>query len=328
MAEIRIGISGWNYAPWRGRFFPPGLRQRNELDYAARQVPSIEINGTFYSLQRPASYLSWHDHTPADFLFSVKGPRFLTHIKRLNDVRVPLANFFASGIFRLGKKLGPLLWQLPPNFPFKPERLSAFFELLPRDTHAAAALAREHSAILKEPWLEPGPKRRLRHALEVRHDSFKSPAFISLLRRHRIALVVADTAGKWPLLEDVTADFVYVRLHGDAELYVSGYTDAALARWAEKIRHWARGEIPPGAALQSRIPPRRKAGRDVFVYFDNDVKTHAPFDALKLAHRLGLAPPAPPMFTPEKPTALPAARTHWPAVRPKPPTAPRAVRTH
>ncbi|HVW21000.1 MAG TPA: DUF72 domain-containing protein [Opitutaceae bacterium] len=295
---IRIGISGWTYAPWRGVFFPPGLAQKDELAYAARQVSSIEINGTFYSLQRPSSYGLWHDQAPPDFVFSVKGPRFITHIRRLKDAAIPLANFFASGVLRLEEKLGPLLWQLPPSLPYDPERLDAFFELLPRDTLEAAALARRHDAHVPHPWLEPGGRRPLRHALEIRHRSFERPEFIEQLRRHGIALVVADTAGKWPLLEESTCDFMYARLHGDEKLYVSGYTEAALARWARKVRAW------------------RAAGQDVYVYFDNDVKVRAPHDAQSLAHRLGLG--SKPKKPPPAASIREAPRTRWPGFPPRP----------
>jgi uncharacterized protein YecE (DUF72 family) len=291
LGGLRIGISGWTYAPWRGIFFPPGLKQSGELAYASRMVNSIEINGTFYSLQRPTSYAAWHAQTPEGFVFSVKAPRFITHIRRLKEVRIPLANFFASGVLRLQEKLGPFLWQLPPSFPYDAGRLESFFRILPRTTRAAAALAREHDAHVRlGTWLETDRDRPLRHALEVRHPSFKNPEFIALLRAHRIGLVVADTAGKWPALEDVTADFVYVRLHGQSRLYVSGYTPAAIKAWGEKVQAWRRGGSP--ASPHRLTPAPRPAGRprDVFVYFDNDVKTHAPYDAMTLAHRLGIGP--------------------------------------
>jgi uncharacterized protein YecE (DUF72 family) len=314
MPDVRIGISGWTYAPWRGIFFPKNLPQNQELNYAARQVSSIEINGTFYSLQRPSSYALWYEQTPAGFLFSLKGPRFITHIKRLKNIEIPLANFFASGVLRLNEKLGPILWQFPPNFIFRPDRLTEFFELLPRDTKSAVALARRHDDHLKwGSWTKTDAKRPLRHAIEIRHESFKCPEFIELLRRHDIALVVADTAGKWPLMDDVTSNFVYVRLHGDAELYVSGYTPDALDRWAAKIAAWRDGHDAPEGKLHAPPAPPLRAGRDVYAYFDNDVKTHAPFDAMALAHRLGLAPPAPVNPGTDLPRILNATpRTRWP----------------
>ncbi|HYD83364.1 MAG TPA: DUF72 domain-containing protein, partial [Opitutus sp.] len=198
---IRVGISGWTYAPWRGSFFPKGLAQKRELAFAAAHVGSIEINGTFYSMQRPACYASWYEQTPGDFLFAVKGPRFITHLKRLKDVVAPTANFFASGVLRLKEKLGPILWQLPARTAFDPERLTEFFNLLPRSTREAAVLGRLHDHRLKaRAWLRVDEDRPIRHALEVRHPSFENEEFIALLRKHDIACVVADTAGKWPRL--------------------------------------------------------------------------------------------------------------------------------
>jgi uncharacterized protein YecE (DUF72 family) len=294
MADFRIGISGWTYPPWRGVFYPEKWPQKRELEYASRQVNSIEINGTFYSLQRPESFHAWHEATPDDFVFSVKGPRFITHIRRLKDAEAPLANFFASGVLRLAEKLGPILWQLPPNFQYDREKMETFFNQLPRDTDAAASLARRHDKRLNgRVWLRAEARMPLRHALEVRHASFENDGLIKLLRAHDIALVIADTAGKWPFMEDVTSDFVYLRLHGDEKLYVSGYTDDALKSWTRKIRSWSKGATPTGAKLLGPRPSPRKAGRDIFVYFDNDVKVHAPFDAMKLAHSLGKRPPAP-----------------------------------
>jgi uncharacterized protein YecE (DUF72 family) len=289
MPEIRIGISGWTYPPWRGKFYPPKLPQKKELEFASRQVNSIEINGSFYSLQRPQSYLAWYNATTEDFIFSVKGSRFITHMKRLKDVETPLANFFASGILRLGEKLGPILWQLPPSFRYDRSKLEQFFRLLPRTASAAEKVARKHDARLDQrAWTKATGVRPLRHALEVRHPSFEDQDFIELLRKHHIALVIADTASKWPLIEDVTTDFVYVRLHGDTELYVSGYTPAALKNWARRVRAWNRGRTPAGAKLISSPPPPRPEGREVFVYFDNDAKVHAPFDAMSLARLLRL----------------------------------------
>jgi uncharacterized protein YecE (DUF72 family) len=277
VAEVRIGTSGWRYPPWRGVFYPPKLAQRRELEYLSSRMNSVEINGTFYSLQRPSSFQQWYEHTPPGFTFAVKGPRFVTHMKKLAGVETPLANFFASGLLALREKLGPFLWQLPPNLGYNPDRLAAFFAQLPRTTVAAAALAEQHDERLTDRCLTTtDADRPLRHALEVRHKSFVTPAFVELLREHAISLVVADTAGRWPLLRDVTADLVYVRLHGDVELYVSGYTDTALDAWAAQIREWTG------------------AGLDVQVHFDNDVKVHAPYDAIHLAERLGLSPPGAP----------------------------------
>jgi len=291
---LRIGISGWRYAPWRGVFYPPGLVQRRELEYAGGCFPTVELNGSFYSLQTPDSYLAWHDATPDDFVFAVKGPRYITHMKRLRDVDQPLANFFASGVLRLGPKLGPLLWQLPPSMKFKPDVLDDFLGRLPRDTASAVSLARRRDVDLMRgrSALAIDANRPLRHALEVRHPSFHDPAFIDLLRRHGVALVFADTAGRWPYLEDVTADFVYLRLHGDAELYVSGYSDPALEWWADRIRHWSKGR-EPADAIRTAGPAETRRGRDVYCYFDNDAKVHAPFDAQVLMGKLGLPVPCP-----------------------------------
>jgi uncharacterized protein YecE (DUF72 family) len=287
-AEVRIGISGWRYAPWRGVFYPKGLRQKDELAYAAGIFNTIEINGTFYSLQRPVSFRAWRDETPPDFVFAVKGARYITHMLKLNRVDTALANFFASGVLLLEQKLGPILWQLPPNFAFDPDRLEAFFQLLPRTTAEAARLARRHDARMKgRSRTRTDADRPLRHALEIRHDSFRNPDFIRLLRRHRIGLVVADTV-EWPLLMDVTADFVYCRLHGSEQLYASGYGPKALARWAARIRAWTSGREADGEHAGS---PARRAYRDVYVYFDNDAKVRAPFDARSLMRRLQSPPP-------------------------------------
>jgi uncharacterized protein YecE (DUF72 family) len=283
---FHVGISGWTYAPWRGVFYPKGLPHKRELEHASRRICSIEINGSFYSLQRPTSYAAWREATPPGFVFSVKGGRFITHMKKLADVEVPLANFFASGVLALGDRLGPFLWQLPPNLGFDADRLAAFFALLPRTTTAAADLARGHDERLEgRAHTETDAERPLRHALEVRHPSFEVPEFVDLLRANDIALVCADTAGTWPMLDDVTSDFVYVRLHGAQELYTSGYTASELDRWADRARVWARGGTPEDG--RTVAPPADVRPRDVYVYFDNDVKVHAPFDAIALAGRLG-----------------------------------------
>jgi uncharacterized protein YecE (DUF72 family) len=288
MAKARIGISGWRYPPWRGTFYPEDLVQREELHFASRQVRSIEINGSFYALQTPASYAHWYGQTPRGFVFSVKAPRFITHIKRLRDIEAPLANFFASGLFELREKLGPVLWQFPPSMKFDPELFEAFLARLPHDTDKAAALARKHDHYLRGPAsVRPDRKRQLRHAVEIRHASFEDPAFVALLRKYKVALVVADTAGKWPYLEDVTADFMYLRLHGDEELYASGYTESALQDWARRINAWMRGTQPRGARHVSDVGPRKRASRDVYCYFDNDMKVKAPRDAARLVELLG-----------------------------------------
>ncbi len=258
---------------------------RLELAYAAERFGSIEINGSFYSLQRPSSYRTWRSQVPEGHVFAVKGGRYITHMKKLAGVETALANFFASGVLALGPALGPVLWQLPPNLGYDADRLRAFFDLLPRSTAAAARLAAGHDDKLSgdRVWTQTDVDRPLRHAVEVRHDTFCTDEAVQLLADHDIALVVADTAGRWPLLERTTSDFMYVRLHGDEELYVSGYSPAALDSWATRFRSWA------------------DRGQDVYVYFDNDVKVHAPYDALGLMERLGLrgadAPPVTPART-------------------------------
>lgn len=270
MSTARIGISGWRYSTWRKVFYPKGLAQKRELEFASRQMSTVEINGSFYSLQRPSSYARWYAETPPDFLFAVKGGRFITHNKKLKDTGGALANFFASGVLALEEKLGPVLWQLPPQLGFDAGRLETFFASLPRTTMQAAALAKMHDHRSKHGvYVEPRVDQPIRYALEVRHPSYEAPQFLDVLRRWNIALCVADTAGKWPYLEHVTADLVYVRLHGSKRLYASGYTAAELDAWARKIERWT------------------KRGRDVVVYFDNDVKCRAPFDAQNLAARLG-----------------------------------------
>jgi uncharacterized protein YecE (DUF72 family) len=270
---VRVGISGWTYPPWRGVFYPKGLPQRRELEYASQRLTSIEVNGSFYALQKPGSWQSWRAETPDGFVFAVKGGRFITHMKKLNDVAVPLANFLASGMLALGDKLGPMLWQLPPNLGFDAGRVGDFLDLLPRTTAAAAAMAAGHDERMEgRAFVTTDADRPLRHAMEVRHPTFETDAFLDLLRSRDVAVVTADTAGKWPVFLEPTASLAYVRLHGDEELYVSGYDDEALDRWAARVAGWA------------------EAGHDVVVYFDNDAKVRAPVDAMALMTRLGLAP--------------------------------------
>ncbi len=289
MAKIRIGISGWRYGPWRGVFYPPGLPHRRELEHASRTLPTIEINGSFYSLQRPESYRQWYADTPARFIFSLKGGRYITHMKRLRDIEAPLANYFASGVLALREKLGPVLWQFPPQFRFNPPVFEHFLQLLPRHTGEALSLARRRDSRMKgRAALSIDKERELRHAVEIRNETFLVKSFIDLLRRYHVALVVADTAGKWPYREDVTADFMYLRLHGDTELYSSSYSDSALARWAQRIEAWSNGTQPDDAQLISDKRPRKRKSRDVYCYFDNDAKVHAPFDAQRLIRQLKL----------------------------------------
>jgi uncharacterized protein YecE (DUF72 family) len=271
---VRVGISGWRYPAWRGDFYPKGLPQRRELEYAASQLTSIEINGSFYSLQRPSSYAAWRaaaEEARPDFVFAVKGGRYVTHLKRLVDVEIALANFFASGLLALGPALGPILWQLPETLRFDPDVLESFFARLPRTTQEAAVLAGRHDDKLPDDRALTTAEgdRPLRYALEFRSPTFATAGAYDVLRRHGVATVLADTAGRWPKVDEDTSPIRYVRLHGDQELYASGYTDRSLDEWAERCRAWA------------------DSGRDVFVYFDNDMKGYAPHDAMRLISRLG-----------------------------------------
>ena len=286
-ADIRIGVSGWTYAPWRGAFYPRELPQRRELAYAARAFNAIEINGTFYGMQTPPTFAHWAAQAPKDFVFALKGPRYITHMKQLREVKTPLANFFASGLLALGPHLGPVLWQFPPRFRFHPDRIEAFFALLPRDTEMASALGRQHDQRLRSrAFLRPEARRPIRHAMEIRHESFRDPAFIALLRHYEVGLVVADTVD-WPCLMDLTADFVYCRLHGSLELYNSAYTDSQLDRWARRVRAWAAGRAMTDGHFVT-APRHDRKPRDVFLFFDNTDKLHAPNDARRLMRRLGI----------------------------------------
>ena len=284
--QIRIGISGWRYTPWRGVFYPPKLPQRQELEHASSKLTSLEINGTFYSMQRPTSFQSWYAATPPDFKFSVKGPRYITHIQRLRDVEAPLANFLASGGLLLRDKLGPFLWQFPPSFKFEAEKMENFLRMLPHDTSAAKYLASNHDSWMKKRAafddVEDGYK--LRHAIEIRNKSFAIPEFLEMLRKYDVAIVCADTV-EWPKITDVTSEFVYCRMHGSEVLYASGYDSKALDECAERVLAWAKGDEPPTEKILQKKPPTTKA-RDVFVYFDNDAKVRAPFDAQELIKRV------------------------------------------
>lgn len=268
----RIGISGWRYTSWRGDFYPKGLRQRDELSYAGQRFGSIELNGSFYSLQRPEHYDRWRDAVPNDFVFAVKGGRFITHMRRLREPRLALANFFASGVLALGHTLGPILWQLPANLPFDASVLDAFCATLPHSTAEASRLAHDHDErVAGRALLRIDEDRPLAHALEVRSTEFVNEECFDILRAHDVALVVSDGARRWPLVRELTAGIVYVRLHGDSELYSSQYSAQSLGRWARLIDEWMTGS----SAQDGR-------GRDVYVYFDNDARGHAPHDAMRL----------------------------------------------
>jgi uncharacterized protein YecE (DUF72 family) len=311
--RARIGISGWNYPPWRKVFYPEGLRQADELAFASRAFSTIEINGSFYSLMRPETYRAWYEATPGDFVFAVKGGRYITHMKRLRDAERGLANFFASGLLALREKLGPILWQLPPNLSFDQDSLRRFFSLLPKTTGELEKLAKRHDARLNGRALVEASTelRPVRHALEVRHPSFEDARYVDMLREFGIASCVADSAGAYPLIEDRTADYAYARLHGAQRLYVSGYSTRELRPWATRIQAWLGGCDATRARLLAPASPG--AGGDVFVYFDNDVKVRAPFDAENLER----------MLAGKRPKRLPAAldevteepRTTWNAWR-------------
>ncbi|OQP85373.1 hypothetical protein BTR14_15855 [Rhizobium rhizosphaerae] len=284
-ATIRIGLSGWAYPPWRGGFYPTGLRQADELAYAASRFDALEINATFYGLKRPETFRRWRAAVPPGFPLAVKAPKYITHELRLADAATPLANFLASGLLALGPNLGPILWQLPPSLPFDPARLEVFLSLLPQDPEDALALARRHDGhVAGHVFLEDEGLPPLRHALEVCHESFRDPRFVQLLRRFNVALVLADTPD-YPRLFDRTADFTYVRLHGDRELYVSGYDEPALDLWADRLKRIARGEAAGGLVAppsEDMAPPS-----EIFVFFDNTLRAHrAPVDALALKTKL------------------------------------------
>lgn len=279
MGRIRTGIAGWVFEGWRkGAFYPEGLKQKDELAHASRALTTIEINATFYSHQKPASFLNWASQTPEDFVFPIKGHQGITHIKRLNDVAPLLANFFASGPLALGRRLGPFVWQLPPNMKFDAARIETFLALLPQTPDALLALARQHDDRTKAPHLDIAGIETVRHAIEVRHESFADPAFVELLRAHNVALVVADTAA-WPSL-DPTADFIYCRLQGAPGS--DHYETADLERWATRVRTWADGK--PMADGPLLAPPEASPKpRDVFVHFVSTDKVHAPRNAMTLA---------------------------------------------
>jgi uncharacterized protein YecE (DUF72 family) len=279
MAELRIGTSGWIYPHWRERFYPPRLAAARWLAYLAERFSTVEVNASFYRLQRPEVFRRWRAEVPPDFVFAVKGSRYVTHMLKLRGGAAPLANFFAQGILCLGRTLGPILWQLPEAVRFDAERARAFLAALPRDLDQASRLARKHDRRLSgRAALEPpdGERAPVRHALEVRHESWLTDEALALLAAHDVALVAGETAGRFPLSFARTASFAYARLHGARALYASRYTDEELAAWAARIRGW------------------RSGGADVFVYFDNDNKAYAPGDAQRLMALLGVARAAEP----------------------------------
>ena len=269
--RVVVGMAGWVYPEWRGGFYPAGTLQKSELEYASTHVTSIELNGSFYSLQAPKSWASWRDRTPDRFVFSVKAPRYITSVKQLVGVAEPLADFFASGILSLGAKLGAILWQLPPHVIFDAAVLDAFLVQLPRTTTEAVELAKKRTARMTgKEFIETDAERPVRHALEVRHESFAAPEALALLEKHAVAIVFGDSGGRYPVIDEDTAGFRYCRLHADVDLYPGGfYSPAAIERWATTIEGWAA------------------AGKDCYIYFTNDTKTRAPIDAMSLIERLG-----------------------------------------
>lgn len=277
---VWIGTSGWAYPEWRRAYYPAGVPHRRELEYLADRMSTVEINGSFYSLQQPAGYRSWRDRTPDSFLFAVKGHRFVTHLRQLHEPAGSVANFLASGVLELRAKLGPILWQFPQRLHFDPGLMADFLAALPSDTAAAETLVTGHANRVPDDR-EPatGQALPLRHAVEIRHPSFVSERFLDLLREHGVASVIADTAGRWPYVEETTAGFTYVRLHGDTELYASRYDPAALRRWAKRVEAW------------------RHTG-DVYVYFDNTAQAAAPHNAERLAAMLGVGHTADPISGP------------------------------
>jgi len=286
MATVRVGLSGWSYDSWRGEFYPDDLPRRRELAYASRRFNSLEVNGSFYSLLKPDTYRGWYEGTPPWFRFALKGSRFITHNKKLKDVDTPLANFLASGLLALKEKLGPIVWQLPASLRFDADRIGTFLDSLPRDTEAAARHAARHdSRVRGRSYTDIDRRRRLRHALEVRDESYFCPEFVRLLRRTGTSLVFSDSAD-WPLRQEVTAGWIYIRLHGSRETYASAYGDDELDEWARWIALWYDARQPRRAdTITDRKPPQRE-NRDVYVYFDNDQQANAPRDARRLLDRL------------------------------------------
>jgi uncharacterized protein YecE (DUF72 family) len=259
---IRVGVGGWTYEPWRKTFYPEGLAHKRELEYASRKLTSIEINGTFYRTQSAASFARWRDETPADFVFSVKAPRYATNRAVLAEAGSSIERFFASGLSELGAKLGPVLWQFSAYKRFEPEDFERFLSLLPETLDGM----------------------RLRHVLDVRHKSFATPDFIALARRHRAGIVFSDT-DEFPAMADVTADFVYARLMRSEASEPTGYSAAALKAWAERARTWESGGEPDDLPrIGERSQPAGQ--RDVFVYFISGAKERAPAGACGLLSML------------------------------------------
>lgn len=260
--KVRVGIGGWVFEPWRGSFYPDDLVQRRELEYASRKLTTIEVNGTYYGSQKPATFQAWHDETPEDFVFALKGPRFATNRKVLAEAGPSVEKFLSSGITRLAAKLGPLNWQFMATKKFDPVDFAAFLALLPKQRDGL----------------------HLRHAVEVRHDSFRCAEFVDLARQHEVAVVIAGDA-VFPQIADVTADFVYARIMGTVEDEPLGYARGALDQWADRARVWAEGGVPQG--LDPVAPPAKAQPRDVFLYVISGYKEHNPQAAMGIIERLG-----------------------------------------
>jgi uncharacterized protein YecE (DUF72 family) len=258
---IRIGIGGWTYEPWRGIFYPDKLPQKRELEYASRQLTSIEVNGTFYGSQKPATFAKWRDEAPDGFVFSLKAPRFATNRNVLADAGGSIARFFASGVMELKDKLGPINWQFMPTKKFDPADFEAFLKLLPKEAQG----------------------RALRHVVEVRHASFRSPDFIALAREHGVAVAIAGDS-TYPQIADATAPFIYARIMGTKETEELGYSDAALDLWAARARAWASGTGADGLDCVEPRPADGKA-RDVYLYVISGHKVRNPAAAMAVLRR-------------------------------------------
>jgi uncharacterized protein YecE (DUF72 family) len=264
-AKIRIGVGGWTYEPWRGgMFYPEKLPQKRELEHASRQFGSIEINGTYYGSQKPASFIKWRDETPDDFVFTLKGPRFTTNRRVLSEAKDSVQRFLDSGVLELKDKLGPINWQFMATKRFDPDDFAGFLDLLPKEIDG----------------------RAIRHAVEVRHDSFRTPEFVALARRHGVAVVIAGDS-EFPQIPDPTAPFIYARIMGAKEGNPTGYTPEALDAWAARARQWAAGEPADGLDLTAPDSPAEKTPRDVFLYVISGFKAHNPAAAKALIERVG-----------------------------------------
>jgi uncharacterized protein YecE (DUF72 family) len=260
--QIRVGIGGWTFEPWRGPFYPDGLTQKRELEYASSKLTSIEVNGTYYGLQKPETFAKWHDETPDDFIFSLKASRFTTNRRVLADAGDSIEKFLASGITELKKKLGPINWQFTPTKKFDPADFEAFLKLLPKSVDG----------------------RKMRHAVEVRHDSFKTPDFIDLARAHDVAVIIAADS-EYPQIADVTAPFVYLRIMGTTDKEKLGYSNKALDAWAKRLQLWAKGSMPDDLETVAKAPKKADA-REVFLYVISGFKERNPAAAMSLIERL------------------------------------------